>query len=427
MLGYNNHDSIHLFLKGAWRHMVTTDYSNWKSKTAIFLTSQTLSLFGSSIVGFAIIWHIALETSSGSIMTIAILCTFLPQIFISLFAGVWADRYSRKMLIMLSDSFIALSTLVLAGVYAMGMRALWLIFLISVIRSIGSGIQTPAVGAILPQIVPSDKLMKVNGIHSTISSVMLLASPAVGGAILGLWGFSAALFFDVATAAIAVAIMSFLRIASYQSSDAHEEASTMSDLKKGLTYSRNHELVRNLLVFYSIFFFFVTPAAFLTPVLVTRSFGPEVWKLTANEMVWSAGSILGGLVITVWSGFKNKIHTMAISCLAFGITFVLLGLAGDFTVYLVIMFASGIFLPFFSTAETVLIQENVAPDMLGRVFSLVQIIISVTMPLGMLVFGPAADQVKIEYLLIASGIVLAILGLYIFTNKKITDLDSGSV
>ncbi|AHM58258.1 hypothetical protein EAL2_808p07550 (plasmid) [Peptoclostridium acidaminophilum DSM 3953] len=407
--------------------MDTTDYINWKSKTAIFLTSQTLSLFGSSIVGFAIIWHIALETSSGTVMTIAILCTFLPQIFISLFAGVWADRYSRKMLIMLSDSFIALSTLILAVMYAMGMKALWLIFLISIIRSIGSGVQTPAVGAILPQIVPSEKLMKVNGIHSTISSVMMLASPAVGGAILGLWGFSAALFFDVVTAAIAVGIMSLLSISAYQRSDAQEEASTMSDLKNGLIYSRNHDLVRNLLVFYSLFFFFVTPAAFLTPVLVTRSFGAEVWKLTANEMVWSAGSILGGLIITVWSGFKNKIHTMAISCLAFGITFVMLGLAADFIVYLIVMFVSGIFLPFFATAETVLIQENVAADMLGRVFSVIQIIVSVTMPLGMLVFGPMADLIKIQYLLIASGIVLAMLGLYIYTNKKITGLDNDPV
>ena len=77
----------------------------WKQKTAIFLVSQMFSIFGSSIVSYAIIWHITLETSSAKVMTLSIITSFLPQIFISLFAGVWADRYNRKVIIMLSDTF----------------------------------------------------------------------------------------------------------------------------------------------------------------------------------------------------------------------------------------------------------------------------------------------------------------------------------
>ena len=84
---------------------------DWKRNTILFLTSQTLSLFGTSLVQYAILWYITLNTQSGVMMTIYIICGFLPTFFLSPFAGVWADRYNRKLLIMLSDSMIALSTL----------------------------------------------------------------------------------------------------------------------------------------------------------------------------------------------------------------------------------------------------------------------------------------------------------------------------
>ncbi len=398
--------------------------NQWILRAVIFLTSQTISLFGSSIVGFAIIWYITLETSSGSLMTISILCTFLPQILISLFAGVWADRYSRKKLIIFSDLFISFATLILAIFFLSGVKSLSLIFLASIIRSIGAGVQTPAVGAILPQIVPMEKLTRVNGINSVISSVTLLLSPAVGALLLGSAGFAYALLFDVVTAIIAVIVLSFLQVEAIVKSE--KAASTIKELISGIRYIREHILIKYLLIFYALFFFLITPAAFLTPLLVERSFGSDVWRLMANELSWTIGSVLGGIFISIRGGFKNRIYTMAVACLAFGITFALLGVANNFILYLTIMLISGIFMPIFSTSEIVLIQENVEELMLGRVFSIIQIIASVTMPLGMVIFGPIADIIKIEYLMIGTGIFLSFLALYIFSNKTILCMDEGN-
>src|SRR6478735_3946272 len=102
---------------------------NWKKNIILFLGSQTISLFGSSLVMYAIMWHITLTTQSGVMMTIAIVCGFLPTFFLSPFAGVWADRYNRKVLIILSDSLIAISTLIMAILFMAGYDALWLLFL----------------------------------------------------------------------------------------------------------------------------------------------------------------------------------------------------------------------------------------------------------------------------------------------------------
>lgn len=385
--------------------MQTTD--NWQRKAALFLTSQMISIFGTSVVAYAVIWYITLETSSASLMTILIVCTFLPQVLISLIAGVWADRYNRKKLIIISDLFTAIVTLVLAICFISGSKSFTLIFVAAALRSLGAGIQTPAVSAILPQIVPMEKLTKVNGINNALISATTLLSPAVGGIMLSTMGFSYTLLIDVFTAIIAVVIFTFIKVKKHACSE--EVDSIFKELKKGLLYTKNHPLLSKLLFFYILFFFLVAPAAFLTPLMVARSFGPEVWRLTLNEMFWSGGAVLGGVVISFWGGFKNKLSTMALSTAAFGITIALMGVAKDFWLYLVIILLSGIFMPIFSTAETVLIQENVEENMMGRVFSIVQIIITAAMPLGMLVFGPLGDMIPIEYLLIGTGICMALL------------------
>ena len=99
-------------------------------------------------------WHITLTTESGLMMTLYIICGFIPTFILSPVAGVWADRYNRKMLIILADGLIAMATLILAILFLMGFDAIWLFFVMAAIRAFGTGIQMPAVGAILPQIVP---------------------------------------------------------------------------------------------------------------------------------------------------------------------------------------------------------------------------------------------------------------------------------
>ena len=158
--------------------------NDWKRKITLFLSSQSISLFGSSIVQYAIMWHITLTTQSGLMMTLFIICGFIPTFLLSPFAGVWADRYNRKILIMLSDSLIALATLVLAILYLAGFQYIWLLFVIAAIRAFGTAVQTPAGGAILPQLVPEDRLMRVNGVHSTLQATISFMSPMVSAALL---------------------------------------------------------------------------------------------------------------------------------------------------------------------------------------------------------------------------------------------------
>jgi len=387
-------------------------------KIALFLISQNLSLFGSTVVGFAIVWYITLETSSGFWLMLSTICSTLPQVVISLWGGVWADRYNRKHLIMLADAFIALATLGLAIAFWSGFKSMELLLAVSVVRSLGAGIQTPAVNATYPQLVPQEKLTKIQGIHQTSISVLMLLAPAVGGAILGSMEIVWAFMLDVVTAALAILVFSFIEVEKIERTD--EPTSVFTDLRQGLDYSFSHPDLRRIIICYACSFFLITPAAVLTPLMIERSFGSEVWRLTANEIVWTVGSLIGGVYVSLHGDFKDKVRTVALCLVAFGVTFGLLGIAGNFMVYLLIMGTAGFFMPIIATAQTVFIQEITPPTMMGRVFSIIQIIATSSMPIAILLLGPLADIVSVESILVVSGILLAIVGkLYEISGRNV--------
>jgi len=355
-------------------------------------------------------------------ITVAVLCGFLPTFILSPIAGVWADRYNRKMLIVLADALVATATLILAITFLLGYQALWLLFLMYAIRAVGTGIQTPAVGAILPQFVPADKLTQINGINGTIQALTFIASPAISALLLTVAAIEIVFFIDVITAALAIITMLFfIDIPVHAKALQAQTSKYFSDLKLGLEYINNHDFLKMLFLFYAVFFIVMAPASFLTPLQIVRSFGDEVWRLSAIEIAFSLGMMAGGIMIAYWGGFKNKIHTMLLASLIMGGSIFALGVVPIFWIYLAFMGIAGISVPFFNTVSIVLFQEKVEESFLGRVFGVTTMISTSMMPLGMLIFGPISDSVKIEWMLIGTGIFMFIMGFFLIGNKALRE------
>jgi MFS transporter, DHA3 family, macrolide efflux protein len=395
---------------------------NWLKNIILFLSSQTISLFGSSLVQYAIMWHITLTTESGLMMTLFIICGFIPTFLLSPIAGVWADRYNRKILIVLSDGLIAFSTLILAILFLMGYDSVWLLFVMAAIRALGTGIQTPAVGAILPQIVPKDKLTKVNGANGSIQAVIMFVSPIVSAALLAMASLEIIFFIDVITAAIAIiTLLAFLKISVHEKAAEKQTTSYFSDFKQGIKYVNDQAFLKRFFLLFAIFLALMAPAAFLTPLQVTRSFGGDVWELTAIEIAFSIGMMAGGAIIATWGGFKNKVKTMAFAGFIMGACTFALGIVPIFWLYLAFMAIFGVAMPIFNTPTTVLLQEKIEENYLGRVFGVMGMISTSMMPLGMLIFGPMADFIDIEWLLIGTGILILILTVFLGRDKVLLE------
>lgn len=384
----------------------------WQKQTAIFIAGQTVTMLGSMLVQFAIGWHITLTTKSGMMLTISTLCGFLPQVLISLFAGVWADRFDRKKMIIFADGGIAAATAVLAVLCSLGYEQLWLLFLISAIRSLGQGVQTPAVNAVLPDIVPQDKLMRINGIHTGIQSAMMLIAPAAAGGLYNLMQLRAVFWVDVLTAAIGIALLLTLHI-EHETPQSEDTPHVFRDMLEGIRYMAGTKWLRQFMGIYAAYMLMFGPVCFLTPLMVARSFGDESWRLVAHEIVFAAGMTAGGLAAGIFADkIKNRSLLVLAACGAFGAQTLVMGFSPNFWFYLVVMLLMGLVVPFINTGAMTVLQTRVEPEKMGRVFGLVSIISSGIMPLSMAVFGPVSDAVSVETLLIITGVLMTAISLF---------------
>lgn len=387
----------------------TDERPGWRRHAALFLTGQGVSLFGSMLVQYAIMWHLTLTTKSGTVMTLAVVFGFLPQAVVSIFGGVWADRFNRKALIIAADSTIAATTLALALFMLAGGDNIWAIYATLVIRSIGAGIQTPAVTALVPQLVPTSRLMRINGINATIQSGLMLVAPAAAAALYASFAIEAIFFVDVVTAIIGVGLLALIPVPTIRTGT----TGYFADLREGLVYIHRHRFVRWLLGVFAVVMLLVAAPSNLTPLMLVRTFGEEVWKLTALELAFALGMLLGGALLATWGGLKNRVLTIMLATLVLGGLTVLMGFSPWLWIFLALMFLVGLVVPFFGTTATTVLQETVEPERHGRVFGVLGIVIALAMPAGMAIFGPLADRVSVQSLLVVAGSLLVVVAVSI--------------
>lgn len=399
--------------------------ASWKRLTALFLGGQTISMFGSALVQYALIWYVTMGTQSGKMVTIATVVGFIPMMLIIPFGGVIADRMNRRFVIASADALVALSTLGLMLAFIAGHGSYTLIFVTMGIRALGGGIQSPAVSALLPQIVPKEELGRINGYNTAIQAGVNLLAPMAAGGIYAIATIEWILAIDLFTAAIGIGILLlFVKVPAHAGVVDKLQQSGLADLKNGIRYIRKQALVRRMIAYFACINFLVTPVALLTPLQVTRTFANDSTYLAMIEAAFAGGMLAGGIVIASWGGFKSRIATIAVATATFGVLTILIGVPYAFWLYLMWMALAGFVLPGVNTPAVTIIQLSTDERYMGRVFSVINMIGIAAMPLAMVIFGPLSDRIAIEGMLIATGIAVAIIGLIMLSDKRARVLEN---
>ena len=404
--------------------MDDTQCTGWQKRILLFLTSQCITLFGSTLVQMAIVWYATMQTASGVWVAAFTVGSYLPQFLISFIGGVWADRYHRKKLIIGADMLIAFATfiMVLAIPHISSEPALLGgLLVMSVVRSFGAGIQTPAVNAVIPQLVPAQQLMRYNGINATMQSVVNFAAPAAAGAVFAVSTLRTTLMIDIVTAVLGTGLLSCLVLPKQDTS--FEKSGVLSDMKIGVRYAFSDRGIGKLLIIYGLFTFFCVPAGYLAGLLVRRIFGDTYWYLTAVEVVGFAGMMAGGVAMSTWGGFRSRGKTLAAGLLAFGSFAIGMGFSKNFILYLGLMAFYGVALTMVQTAITTMLQERTDTSMQGRVFGLLGTMYAGFLPLGMTVFGPLADILPLQWIMIGSGIALILIAVITYSHQVLKGLN----
>ena len=394
--------------------------SNWRMRIIAFFTSQCITLFGSQIVQMAIVWYVTLQTNSGAWVAAFSVCSYLPQFFVSFIGGVWADRYNRKYLIIGADALIAAVTLAMMLIMPRIKEEsvlLAALLIMSIIRSAGSGIQNPAVNAVIPQLVPEEHFMRYNGINATMQSVVQFGAPAAAAVVLSISTLRTTLLIDIITAVIGISVFCFIRFPKQKV--LREKPAILEDVGIGIRYAYSRMTVRKTLVIYGLFVFLTVPAGYLSGLLVSRNFGDTYWYLTAVELIGFGGMMLGGLLMSIWGGFKSRRLTLVAGLVMFGTMAIGMGVSRHFILYLVLMALYGIALTTVQTTITTMLQENSETSMQGRVFGLMSSLYSSSYPIGMVLFGPLADFIPLQGIMIFSGGALLLTAGAVYRHKNL--------
>ena len=375
----------------------------------IFLWSgQLFSIMGSSIVNFAIIWWVTVLTGSATLLSISMFMYMLPMAFLTPIAGVLADRWSRKKIVMLADSFQALTTLWIIILFTLGLATPLVVMLITGLRGIFQAFHVPTVNAITPTMVPKDKLSRMNGLGYLFSSLINVVGPVLGAFLYGLLPISIILWIDIITWLIALVPLMLTKIPRVKRSEIEEKKdSFVFEFKTGL---RTIKLIPGLLTLLSLSMllnFLLMPFNVLSPYYVEVIHNGSASDFAFIMVFFQVGMVLGALLTSVKKEWKHKISTY------FGSLLLITGLlsvytfvpTGFFLVMAIGNFSIGFLLPIGNTIYMTIIQTVVPHDKMGRVISIDQSVSTLISPFGALIAGPLADLIGARIVFLLSSII----------------------
>lgn len=398
--------------------------NNWKRAFAIIWSGQFFSILTSSLVNFAIIIWLSLETGSAEMLAWVAIAALLPQTVIGPFTGALIDRWNRKRIMMLADSFIALCTLILAILFWRDIAQVWHIFGLLGLRSIGSAFHMPAMQASVPLLAPTDQLTRIAGVNQIIASVSQIAGPALGAMLITIWDIEYVLLFDVIGALLAVTSLFFVHIPNPEKEEGIER-DILKEMKEGaMIILRNRGL--SLVFLYSILVvFFLVPISVLFPLMTLEYFKGTEFQAGIIEAIWSVGALAGGAIMGAKVYKVNRVALVNWMYLLCGLTFLLSGLLSPdgFVWFAVLTAIGGVSGAVYNSAFTGLVQTKIDPTALGRVFSMFFTISLIPAMLGLIGIGFLADGLGLTTSFILSGAIIIVIGVAAFLTPPAMRLD----
>jgi DHA3 family macrolide efflux protein-like MFS transporter len=403
---------------------------NWQLPFFTIWTGQAFSVLGSQLVQFALVWWLTQETGSAMVLATAALVGMLPGILLGPFAGALVDRTNRRRVMLVADGGIALATLGLALLYAAGIMRPWHIYAIMMIRSLGGTFHWPAMQASTSLMVPRKHLARVQGANQTLFGALNIVSPPLGAVLIELLPLHGVLGIDIGTALLAIVPLLFVAIPQpprLSEAGAAFKTTLWQDVVEGLRYVAGWTGLCLIGLMATMINMLFTPAMTLLPLVVTKHFGGQALELGWLNSAWGAGVVLGGLTLSVWGGFKRRMVTSLTGVIGMGVGSLLMGFAPAGALWLALagMFMAGLMNPIANGPLFAAVQATVAPEVQGRVFTLMGSVASAVSPLGLLIAGPVADQFGAQTWFLLGGAMCLLMGAGALFVPAIMNLEQG--
>ena len=397
---------------------------NWKRVFAIIWTGQFLSILTSSIVNFAIVLWLSLETGSAEVLAFATMAALLPQSVLGLFTGIFIDRWKRKRVMIMADSFIAFCTFILAVLFYFDLAKISHIYVLLALRSVGSAFHMPAMQASVPLLAPKSELMRIAGINQVIQSVCNIAGPALAGLFITMMKMTNILLLDVAGAAFACLSLCFVFIPDPSHEERNSELHLWREAKEAIMEVRNQYGLSWLFLLSILATFVIMPVSVLFPLMTLNHFAGNAFQVSLVEVSWGGGALLAGALLGLKKYRWNEILLINGMYIALGLTFLFSGLlpVSGFIWFAVLTALGGVCGSLYFATFTTVIQSRIDPGVMGRVFSFYMSFSMLPSMIGLLSTGFLADSIGLGNTFIISGGFLCLIGIISFFIPSLISL-----
>ena len=399
----------------------------WKAPFFTLWTGQAFSLLGSQLVGFALVWYLTDLTGSAKVLVTAAMMEWLPKVILGPLAGALVDRWNRRLVMLSADSLTAIATGAIIYLGWSGNLQLWQIYTLMMVRSIGTSFHFPAMLASTSLMVPEGQLARIQGLNQLLQGLMNIVAPLLGALLISLIPLHGVLAVDIGTAVLAILALLIIYIPQPRKEEASEsmKTSVWGEMSAGFRYVWNWAGLKKVLVLAVTINLISMPAIILMPLLVKVEFSGGAMEIATMQSAWAFGFVIGGLVLSIWGGFRRKIITATLGMFGSCIGMLLVGIAPGTAFMLAVggILIAGLMNVLMNGPAFALLQTIVEARMQGRVMSLVISLANAMTPIGLAFAGPLAEFTGVRAWFILASAVFLLAGIYALVDSDLRNIE----
>jgi DHA3 family macrolide efflux protein-like MFS transporter len=411
--------------------ITTFDQKNWKKLFFVIWSGQAFSIFGSSLIEFSLIWYLTDKTGSATVLSLNMMFYLLPMLLLSPFAGALVDRWNRRKVMILADTFIAITTAIIMGMFFWEVIQPWHIYIVIFMRSSAGLFHYTAMQASTSLMVPEDQLNRVNGLNQALRGGMNIIAPPIGALLIEAIPMHQILMIDIVTAVLAILPLLFVFIPQPQNGKSHQVSvnELFADIWDGVVYAGKWKGMLQIMLIAMLVNFAFNPISALMPLLVKKHFMGGAMELSWIEMAIGIGIVVGGVTLSIWGGFKKRIMTIMLCMGLTGLGFAAIGYLPSSGIYYCIgfVFLVGVVLPFIDGLIMPIIQSKGSPEYQGRLMTLLTFSSKILVPVSMLIAGPIADHYGVLFWYKYGGLMIIILTIVSVFSPNLMRVEEGLV
>ena len=377
-------------------------------KFFIIWVGQLASTLGSTMTTFALTLWAWEATGQATPLSLLFFFTYTPKVVAALFAGVIVDRFPRKRLIMVGDTVAGLATIALLLLFLSGTLQIWHLYLAGAVSGLFDYLQRLAYSASMSAIVPKQHFARATALRAYVTnSGSEILGPALASILYPMIGLGGIFTIDIVTFLIAVGIVAMVTIPQPQQGKGDHRL--WQELTFGFRYIFARPSLLAILVFLLSINLVGNAGAAIFPAMILARSGDSATVLASVQAAIGVGGVAGALVLSIWGGFKRKIHGLLLGgILSYGSAAVI-GVVKTPVVWMGANFFDGFFSPFTGSSNQAIWLSKVEPAVQGKVFSARYLMAQITSPIGLAMAGPLADFV-FEPAMQPSGMLAGVLG-----------------